>query len=155
MPSIDVGREPGVTDGDPDPPRCRQQPEGADELGVELADRDETGGIGRRRGGLAPGGERGGQLAAGQRVGGPERRRIVAEDRERRDGRDLGVGPRGLGRRATGATWTTAVDGSAGRSRVRGAGGAQRHEHGRGEGQELASYFVYRRLRDALERLGE
>ena len=43
---------------------------------------------------LAPGGERVRQLSAGQRVGRPEARRVVSEDRGRRDNPNLGICPR-------------------------------------------------------------
>ncbi len=83
-----------VTRGDADSLRRGQQPERAHDLGIELAHRHETcriGGYGRR---LPPGGERVRQLSAGQRVGRPEARRVVSEDRGRRDNPNLGICPR-------------------------------------------------------------
>ena len=120
------GSQLGVACGDPDPACRRQEPERPHELGVELAHRDESRRIGRRCGGLAPRGERVGELAPRQRVGRPEGGRVGAEDPDRRDGPDLGAGPGGRGRRRR-----VAVGGLDRLHRPGGTGGAEGDENRR------------------------
>ena len=77
--------------------RCGREPECVHELGVELAHRDEPGRIGGHRRGLPPRGESVRQLAAGERVGGPEACGVGAEDARGGDRGDLWIGPRSRG----------------------------------------------------------
>ena len=95
-------RQLGIARGDPDPSGGGRQPERADELGIELAHRDELRRVGRRRGRLSPRDESVGQLAARQRIGRPEGGGIVAEDARCGDDPNLGIGPRLRRRRRPG-----------------------------------------------------
>ena len=87
------GLEPHIACPETDGARRPDEPERADELGVELAHGDEPPGVGRFRVRLAESEDRLMEIASGQRVVGPEVLRVRPHDAGGDDLVDLGLRP--------------------------------------------------------------